>query len=115
MVKIEHAETGGPPTRLEVRKELATILKTDLELVYVKKIETKTGTMTAFGEANAYDSVEQAKLTEPKYTVARNLPPKPPEEAQTPEKQEKTEKPMEKPEKQEKAEKPKLQEEKKEK
>jgi len=89
--KIEHAETGGTPPRLEVRKELATLLKTDLELVYVKKIETKTGTMTALGEANAYDSIEQAKLVEPKHIVARNAPPKQPEEAQTPEKPEELE------------------------
>jgi len=86
--KIEHAETGGTPPRLEVRKELATLLKTDLELVYVKKMETKTGTMTAVGEANAYDSIEQAKLVEPEHIVARNVPPKQPEESQTLEKPE---------------------------
>jgi len=90
--KVEHAETGGTPPRLEVRKELATLLKTDLELVYVKKIETKTGTMTALGEANAYDSIEQAKLVEPKHIVARNVPPKQPEEAQTPPKAKEPEK-----------------------
>jgi len=86
--KVEHAETGGTPHRFEVRKQLATLLKTDLELVYVKKMETKTGTMTAVGEANAYDSIEQAKLVEPKHIVARNVPPKPPEKAETPEKPE---------------------------
>jgi small subunit ribosomal protein S24e len=84
--KVEHAETGGTPPRLEVRKELATLLKTDLELVYIKKIETKTGTMTVVGEANAYDSLEQAKLVEPKHIVARNAPPKKQEEEQAPEK-----------------------------
>jgi small subunit ribosomal protein S24e len=78
--KVEHAETGGTPPRFEVRKQLATLLKTDLEVVYVKKMETKTGIMTAVGEANAYDSVEQAKLVEPKHIVARNVPPKQPEE-----------------------------------
>jgi len=89
--KVEHAETGGTPPRLEVRKQLATLLKADLELVYVKKMETKTGTMTAVGEANAYDSIEQAKLVEPKHIVARNAPQKRPEESQTPEKPEERE------------------------
>ena len=82
---VEHAQTGGTPTRVEVRKQLATSLKTDLELVYVKHVETKTGTMVAIGEANAYDSIEQAKLMEPKHIIARNATPEKPEEPQTPE------------------------------
>jgi len=91
--KVEHTETGGTPNRFEVRKELATLLKTALELVYVEKIETKTGTMTAVGEASAYDSVEQAKIVEPKHIVARNVPPKQAEETQ---KQENLKEPEEK-------------------
>jgi ribosomal protein S24E len=99
---VEHVQTGGTPTRVEVRKQLAKSLKTDLDLVYVKQLETKTGTMVAVGEANAYDSVEQAKLVEPEHIIARNaIPeekPEEPEEAQAPE---------EKPEEPEKAEEPK--------
>lgn len=84
---VEHAQTGGTPTRVEVRKQLATLLKTDLDLVYVKQLETKTGTMVAIGEANAYDSIEQAKLVEPEHIIARNAipeekPEKPEEESQ---------------------------------
>ena len=82
---VEHAQTGGTPTRVEVRKQLATLLKTKLELVYVKQVETKTGTMVAIGEANAYDSIEQAKLMEPKHIIARNATPEKPKEPQTPE------------------------------
>jgi len=94
--QVEHSETGGTPLRLEVRKELASLLKTDLERVYIKKMETKTGTMTTVGEANAYDSIEQAKLVEPEHIVTRNMPPKQPEESQTPEKTEKPEEQEEK-------------------
>ena len=84
---IEHAQTGGTPTRVEVRKQLATLLKTDLDLVYVKQLETKTGTMVTIGEANAYDSVEQAKLVEPEHIIARNaIPEEKREEAQASEK-----------------------------
>jgi len=82
---VEHAQTGGTPTRVEVRKQLATLLKTDLDLVYVKQLETKTGTMVAIGEANAYDSIEQAKLVEPEHIIARNATPEKPEESQAPE------------------------------
>jgi ribosomal protein S24E len=82
---VEHAQTGGTPTRVEVRKQLATLLKTDLDLVYVKQLETKTGTMVAIGEANAYDSVEQAKLVEPEHIIARNATPEKPEKSPAPE------------------------------
>ena len=78
--EVEHSDTRGTPPRFEVRKKLASKLKTSLDLVYVRKVETKTGTMTAVGEANAYDSIEQAKLLEPKHIVARNTPPEKAEE-----------------------------------
>ena len=83
--RIEHEQAGGTPTRVEVRKQLATLLKTDLELVYVKHLETKTGIMVAVGEANVYDSIEQAKLMEPKHIIARNATPEKPEETKAPE------------------------------
>ena len=73
--RIEHDQTGGTPSRVEVRKEVAALLKTDLELVYVKQLETKTGIMVAVGEATAYESAEQAKLVEPKHIIARNAVP----------------------------------------
>jgi len=82
---VEHAQNGGTPSRVEVRKQLASLLQTKLELVYVKNMETKTGTMVAIGEANVYDSIEQAKLMEPKHIIARNATPEKPEESQTPE------------------------------
>ncbi len=78
--EVDHSDVGGTPSRLEVRNTLASLLKTDLELVYVKRMETKTGLMVATGAADAYDSVEQAKLVEPEYIAARNLPPEKPEE-----------------------------------
>jgi small subunit ribosomal protein S24e len=78
--RVEHSQTGNTPPRLEVRKALATALKRDADLVFVKKIETKTGTRTAVGLANVYDSVEQAKLIEPKYIIKRNVPPEKPKE-----------------------------------
>jgi ribosomal protein S24E len=80
---IEHDQTGGTPSRAEVRSQIASQLTTKLELVYIKNLETKTGTMVAVGEANAYDSAEQAKLVEPKHILARNAVPEKPEEPET--------------------------------
>ena len=78
--EVEHEETRGTPSRLEVRKKLASKLKRDVGLVYVKRMKTRTGTMTAVGKATAYDSVEQAKLVEPKHILVRNKPPEKTEE-----------------------------------
>jgi len=81
--RVDHAETGSTPSRLEIRKAVASSLKADVETVFVKRFETKTGTSIAFGVADVYDSVEQAKSVEPEYIVKRNIPPveKPKEEA----------------------------------
>ncbi|MDH5482551.1 MAG: 30S ribosomal protein S24e [Candidatus Bathyarchaeota archaeon] len=78
--QVKHDQTGSTPQRLETRKAVATALKTNVDLVFVKKFETKTGTCTAVGTANVYDSTEQAKLIEPQYVVTRNVPPEKPKE-----------------------------------
>jgi len=72
--EIDHTQTKGTPQRLEIRNRLTELLKTKPELVYIKRFETKTGTMKAIGEANAYESIEQAKLIEPEYIIDRNIP-----------------------------------------
>ena len=83
---VDHAQNGGTPSRVEVGKQLASLLKTNPELVYIKNLKTKTGKMFAIGEANVYDSIEQAILLEPKHIIARNALPEKPEESQTPKK-----------------------------
>lgn len=72
--EIRHEDTKGTPPRLEVRKVLAENLKANVELVYVRKMQTKTGTMQAKGEANIYDTIEQAKLVESQHIIERNVP-----------------------------------------
>jgi small subunit ribosomal protein S24e len=76
--QIEHSETGSTPSRLDVKKAIAAMLKKDAELVFVRKFETKTGTHMVFGRANVYDSTENAKFTEPEYIKKRNSPPEEP-------------------------------------
>ena len=77
---VDHSDVGGTPSRVEVSKQLASMLKAKVELVFVKNLVTKTGTMVTVGEANVYDSVEQAKYMEPKHIVARNALPEKAEE-----------------------------------
>lgn len=96
--EVEHEKVKGTPPRSEIRAKVAGMLKMKSEQVYVKRVETKTGTMIAQGEANAYDSVEQAQLIEPRYVIERNTPKEKAKEAEAPkkaEKPEKTEKPAE--------------------
>ena len=76
---VEH-DTGSTPPRLEVRRAVATALKSNADLVFIKKFETKTGTHTAAGTAHLYESVEQARLIEPEYVMKRNIPPEKPKE-----------------------------------
>lgn len=76
---IEHGTIGNTPGRLEVRKAIASEIKAEPEAVFVQEIETKTGTSTALGSANIYETTEQANLIEPKHIIQRNNP-KPKEE-----------------------------------
>ncbi len=77
---VAHDDPGGTPTRLETRKSVASALKANTDLVFIKRFVTKTGTRTAYGYANIYDSVDQAKLVEPSYIVERNVPSEKPKE-----------------------------------
>jgi len=78
--QVEHDQAGSTPPRLEIRKAVANALKIDANLVFVKKLETKTGMQTTVGAANVYDSIAQAKLIEPDYIIKRNVPPEKPRE-----------------------------------
>ena len=78
--RIEQDPKGKTPARLEVKKDLAAKLKIKEEMVFVKKMQTLTGTNIAVGVANAYETVEQAKFIEPEYIRKRNSPPEEPKE-----------------------------------
>ena len=76
---VEH-DPGSTPPRLEVRRAVATALKSNVDLLFIKSFETRTGTHSAAGHANLYESIEQARLIEPEYVVKRNVPPEKPKE-----------------------------------
>ncbi|MCK4498126.1 30S ribosomal protein S24e, partial [Candidatus Bathyarchaeota archaeon] len=76
---VDHSKEGVTPSRLELRKKLAELLKAKMELVYVEEVKTKTGETTSIGRLNAYESPERAELIERKHIILRNTPPKAPE------------------------------------
>jgi small subunit ribosomal protein S24e len=78
--RIEQDLRGTTPARLEVKKALAAKLKMGEDVVFIKKMRTLTGTSTAVGVANAYETVEQAEFIEPEYIRKRNSPPEEPKE-----------------------------------
>jgi small subunit ribosomal protein S24e len=84
--EAEHSLHEGTLSRVELRKNVAEILKVNVDLVFIQRAVTKTGSMVTVGEANVYDTVEQAKLAEAKHIFDRNVPPppKPTEEAAKP-------------------------------
>ena len=71
---------GKTPARLDIKRSIASELQISGKLVFVKKMKTMTGTNTAVGEANAYETEVQAKLIEPAYIMKRNSPPEKPKE-----------------------------------
>ena len=68
------------PPRLEVRKAVAVEMKLGDDVVFIKRMRTKTGTSITEGVANVYESVAQANIVEPEYIRKRNTPAKPKEE-----------------------------------
>ena len=71
------------PPRLEVKKALAIEMKIGDDVVFVKRMHTKTGTNITQGDANVYQKAEQAKIVEPEYIRKRNSPPEKPKEEAT--------------------------------
>lgn len=73
-VEVEH-EGQGTPSRVDLRKAVASKFSTKPENVYVIDVETKTGTQNALCQIEVYDDPQIAQRTVPKYIQTRNLPP----------------------------------------
>jgi len=67
--KIGEATT---PSRADVRREIAVLMRTEVDNVYVRQLKTKTGTRQTTGVAHVYNDVKVALTTEPKYIITRN-------------------------------------------
>jgi ribosomal protein S24E len=85
--EVEFTIVQGPkektPQRLEAKKAIAIELKVGDDVVFIKKMRTKTGTSITQGVANIYQTVGQAKIVEPNYIRKRNSPPEKPKEEAT--------------------------------
>jgi len=66
---------AATPRRVEVRQELAATMKADLDRVWVRRMQTKTGTHRTVGLAHVYDDAAKALEVEPEHIVKRNRPP----------------------------------------
>ena len=73
-VEVDH-DGAGTPSRVDLRKAVATKYGTKPENVYVVDVETKTGTQSAVCDVQVYDDADTAKRTVAKYIQTRNLPP----------------------------------------
>lgn len=62
------------PSRAEVRRELTVLLNTDLEKVWVKRMDNKTGTHKTVGLAHVYEDAAKALQVEPRHIIKRNQP-----------------------------------------
>jgi ribosomal protein S24E len=73
-IEVEH-EGQGTPSRVDLRKAVASKFSTKPENVYIIEVETKTGTQDAVCLIEVYDDPQTAQQTVPKYIQTRNLPP----------------------------------------
>jgi ribosomal protein S24E len=104
--EVDH-DQAGTPSRVDLRKAIASKYGVKPESVYVIEVQTKTGTQSALCEVQVYDDHGGAQRIVPKYIQTRNLPPEErkrvrEQEAKKAEVKPKAEKPKEKP-KEEKA------------
>jgi small subunit ribosomal protein S24e len=68
--RVSHVE--ATPDRLAVRDSLAARLNKDADEVVIRKLDTKFGMRTTYGEAKVYESPAEAKEVEQGYMLARN-------------------------------------------
>jgi len=73
-IEVDH-EREGTPSRVDLRKAVASKYNTKTDNVYVIDVETRTGTQNALCSVEVYDDAETARQTVPKYIQTRNLPP----------------------------------------
>lgn len=95
-IEVDH-DSQGTPSRVDLRKAVASKYNTKPENVYVVDVETRTGTQNSVCSVEVYDDAETAKQTVRKYIQTRNLPPE--ERKKVREQEAKKEEPKPKPEK----------------
>ncbi len=69
---VDHASSSTPKL-YDVRKAIAVRFGAQEDIVFVRNLETLTGTTRAVGEAEVYDSAEDAKVLVRSYLFDRNV------------------------------------------
>ncbi|MEL9909102.1 MAG: 30S ribosomal protein S24e [Desulfurococcus sp.] len=70
-LRVGHPGEGTPSKGL-LRLELAKVYGKNVNLVYIRNVETEYGLGVSLVEAHIYDSEERVKLFEPEYIIKRN-------------------------------------------
>ncbi len=63
------------PSRSAVRRELAVTLRAELDQIYVRSLETRSGTRQTVGSAHIYDDPVKALEVEPQHIIERKKVP----------------------------------------
>ena len=61
------------PSRLDVKREIAVLMRTNPENVFVRMLETKTGDRLITGLAHVYNDANTGLKVEPKHIITRNM------------------------------------------
>jgi len=67
-------EEPATPDRSSLKVELATALRVELNQIYVRDVETLSGTHVTVGVAHVYDDPAIGLRVEPKHVIRRNSP-----------------------------------------
>jgi ribosomal protein S24E len=67
--KVTEAST---PSRADVRREIAVLIRTEPDNVYIRVLEAKSGTRVTTGLAHVYNDAATAVAIEPKHIIIRN-------------------------------------------
>jgi len=72
-VKIDHFGKGTP-NRLEIKKKLSELKKSNEKLTIVKEVQTHFGATQDVAKVYVYNNVEELQYFEPFHIKVRNLP-----------------------------------------
>jgi small subunit ribosomal protein S24e len=71
---VETKSKTKTPSRVDIKKSIADKMKLSEEIIFIKKMQTLTGSNITVGIANIYDTPKQANLIEPDHIKKRNRP-----------------------------------------
>lgn len=70
--RVDHF-AAGTPNRLDVKKKIATMKKSNENLTIIKELKTHFGASYAIGKVNIYENAKELQFFEPFHIQVRNL------------------------------------------